>query len=488
MPVEISDRGLSTLVLYHRLEGDLSLLTRKEPVPMLCVANRTLVEHQLSWLSDMGFRKVGLSFNDRSKEVERLVNNGERWGVQVQHLMDPPNLSLQERLRKHDTQENEGLLIVEGNAAITCDLPRVLDDTTVFQAKTGLLPILFACAKDLRHIIAECEAQTVAELCAWVADTLKPNKISVNAFYHPLKDLPEFLHMNQEMLGHPEVINFHGLAIQDGVRHARRSQISPKAEFKAPVLIGEDVDIKREAEIGPNVLLGDRCFIDRGAHLANSVIGPDTYVGRNTSFVNKYVSRNYVVDMENKTAIFVDDPLILGDLTRTNNAVDFIERSLALLALVLLLPLLLLLLPLHRILHGQWMISERILKQPVKRNLKSGYDYTYTTWQRFNFGLFCLDMIPSLGNIVSGKIRFVGNPPLVEDDLEGLEPMWRGDQLRGKAGLTGMVQQLDWESTSPEEVFATTIYYNATRSTKGDCLLFFKALVPGVHRYKRKTT
>lgn len=488
MPVEVLDRGLHCLILYHRPLDELAKLTGKDPMPLLCAGTRYLVEHQLDWLCDQGFKQIRLALNDRSRPTEDLVGGGERWGCQVTYAYDPHNLDPRLRLRKHQTFVGEGMLLLEGNAIVRASLPPDLVETTIFTHAGQVLPMLFCAGADWERIVSEAsdeDLSTITRLCDWAATRLAARRIDIDdVFYFELDDLPAFMEMNRAMLQQPDEFHFRGHVLVEGVRRGRRVSIADAVSLDAPVIIGDDTIVKGEAQLGPNVVIGNNSFIERGACIRNSVIAPSTYVGRRTQFDGKYVCRNYVVDLESKVGIFIDDPLILGDLTRSIGIVDLVERGLALALLLGLLPILLLLLPIHRLLKGCWLVSEQILVQPVPRNLKNGYDMQWTTWQRFRFGLFLFDFIPSLGDIVTGKLKFVGNPPLVDSDLERLEGPFMGDLLRGKAGLTGPVQQMG-ESTSPEEIFAATIYYNATQSPWGDVKYFLRSLVPGVHRFSR---
>ncbi len=489
MPVEVLDRGLHCLILYHRPLGELAKLTGKDPMPLLCAGTRYLVEHQLDWLCDQGFKQIRLALNDRSRPTEDLVGGGERWGCQVTYAFDPHNLDPRLRLRKHQAFVGEGMLLLEGNAIVRASLPPDLVETTIFTHGDQILPMLFCAGADWERIVAEAsdaDLASITQLCDWASRHLAARRIAIeDLFYFELDDLPAFMEMNRAMLQQPDAFYFRGHVVVEGVRRGRRVAIADGVQLEAPIIIGDDATVKREAQIGPNVVLGHNTYIERGATIRDSVIAPSTYVGRRTEFVGKYVCRNYVVDLQSKVGIFVDDPLILGDLTRSIGVVELVERGVAFLMLVALLPLLLLLLPLHRLLRGRWLVTESILVQPVPRNFKNGYDLQWTSWQRFRFGLFMLDFIPSLGDIVSGKLKFVGSPPLVAADLERLEGPFMGDLLRGKAGLTGPVQQMG-ESASPDEIFAATIYYNATQSPWGDVRYFLRSLVPGVHRFSRK--
>src|SRR4051812_2626798 len=64
-----------------------------------------------------------------------------------------------------------------------------------------------------------------------------------------------------------------------GVWVGRRTKISASAQLIGPCWIGEHVQIGKNAVIGPNSFLDDQVVIDVGAHVENSWIGPETFLG-----------------------------------------------------------------------------------------------------------------------------------------------------------------------------------------------------------------
>jgi len=426
-----------------------------------------------------------LSLVDRARQTERSVGNGIRWGTRVRYEVEAATTTPQERIRKMAVRAERGALLVDGSALCRFEVPQNLEGSTQFVTEEGFpLPVLFLSGAEMVTLAAQGEGRNLAELLFWAANHLSLAAVAVNAFCSRISNIFTFLDLNREILSRAELITFPSSLDEGEIHGGRRLRISESAVLRGPLLMGDEVYIRKDAEIGPNALIGDRSLIDEGARVANSVIGPDTYIGCNTSFEYQYVSGDYCVDLNNQAAIYIDDPVIIADLTKGAEW-HFLSRLVAGLLGMASLPLLLLLLPVHRLLRGRWMCVGKILKQPLQRNLKNEYELKWQKWHRFEFGLFLLDVIPSLWDICSGRLSFVGNPPLGEQELKQIDDSL-GDWLHGKAGCTGPAQQLDCESLSPTEVFEATVQYNATRSFAGDVRLFLRALIPGVHQGKRK--
>ncbi len=485
MPLAVTDREIPCLLLYDA-ESKTSKLTGRMPLPLLCIGNRFLFEHQLEWLSDEGFKDLRLSLADRPRETEAVVGGGARWGVSVRYTMDPEHAALGERLQKHPCRASKGVLLVDGDALLRFPIPRDLNQSLAFENGSGPLPILYLIQEDWTKLLGAPCPGNLAELCLAIKEILPQiGKVRVDAFYRPVHDIETFQQVNRSIRECDEGFQFKGFERAPNVRVGRMTHISSRADLRAPCLIGDGVVIRGNAIIGPGAFIGDRSFVESGAHIHESVVAPGTYIGPNTSFEGQYVCRNYTLDLERGTAIFVDDPMILGDLARPMVWSRGAMRLVAGFSLVLAFPLLLLLLPIHRLLRGRWMISQWMLLQPVKKNLLGEFDFQWRRWQRFDFGWFGLDFLPSLWSVARGRLSFVGNPPMDKREVEAIEAVWRDELLSAKVGLTGPVQQLKPRNSTADDIFATSIYYNATRTLKEDALLFLKALAPGRHRFKR---
>ncbi|CAM2064266.1 Sugar transferase [Sulfidibacter corallicola] len=491
MPLEITDRGVSSLLIHDRAERTAQSLTKMLPLPLLCVGNRYLVEHQLEWLSDSGFKSIRLSLGDRPRETEQLVGSGARWGTDVSVSLDPDFLDLPSLIRKNLAGMGDRILLVDGATVMRFDFPAEIDTSTAFFRKredgqeARQLPVILLTLEDLDRLLEKTEAAFMEDLCeAALAHLPHIERVTVEAFNQRISSVEDYKEMNRVLQEHPDYLQIKGAELHEGVRVGRRCHISSRAILEAPALVGDGAFIKGSAHIGPGAFIGDASFIESGAHIANSVVAPGTYIGENTSFEGKYVCRNFVLDLENKSSLIMDDPSILGDLTRPTPWGMGLERTLAILLAILMFVPILLLSVLHRLVRGSWTVTETILRHPVKQNLRGEYDFQWRRWHRFNFGLFALDVLPSLLDIARGHLGFVGNPPLRREDLEGLEEEWREDLLKGKVGCTGMVQQLGKENNGRDEILATAIFYNATRSFKEDLRLLFKALIPGAHRFR----
>jgi NDP-sugar pyrophosphorylase family protein len=65
-------------------------LTRELPKPMLPIAGRPFIGHQLELLAAHGARKVVLAVAYRAEAIEAFVGDGARFGLEIQYVHDGP--------------------------------------------------------------------------------------------------------------------------------------------------------------------------------------------------------------------------------------------------------------------------------------------------------------------------------------------------------------------------------------------------------------
>jgi NDP-sugar pyrophosphorylase family protein len=79
-------------ILCGGLATRLRPLTEKTPKSLVEVAGKFFVDWQLTLLARKGIRHVVLCLGYMGEEVERVVGNGEQWGLKVDYSYDGPQL------------------------------------------------------------------------------------------------------------------------------------------------------------------------------------------------------------------------------------------------------------------------------------------------------------------------------------------------------------------------------------------------------------
>ena len=102
--------------------------------------------------------------------------------------------------------------------------------------------------------------------------------------------------------------------VSPGVFVGLRSQIAPDAILSAPCWVGANVFVGSRAAIGPGTVIEDGSYIDTGAEIVGSIIGPHTYVGAYTEVRESFAQGNELLKLDTGTLTEVTDRFLLGEL------------------------------------------------------------------------------------------------------------------------------------------------------------------------------
>jgi len=86
-------------------------------------------------------------------------------------------------------------------------------------------------------------------------------------------------------------------SLETGTHISRRASVHRTARLSGPICIGSDVEVCAGAQIGPNVVVGEDCVIERGAVLRNTVVLPGTYVGKGVRLDSCVVDQDRVISL-----------------------------------------------------------------------------------------------------------------------------------------------------------------------------------------------
>ncbi len=102
--------------------------------------------------------------------------------------------------------------------------------------------------------------------------------------------------------------------IRPGVFAGLRSQVAPDATLEGPCWIGAQVCIASGAAIGPGTIIGDRSYIDEGAEIVGSIVGPQTYVGAFTEVRDSFAWGHHLLHLVTGSTVKVADPFLLAEM------------------------------------------------------------------------------------------------------------------------------------------------------------------------------
>lgn len=231
-----------------------ALLGQTHPLALAPLMGQSLVEYWLSWLSLTGAKEVLVLAHDRPEQVATVVQDGARWGLTAKVMSESRELNPAEVRLKYDAEPAE--LLIE-----------VLDH---FPGLT-------------RRPLFASYAGFFAGLREWLPFAITPDRAGPRE-------------------------------VRPGIWVGSHSQVAPLAQVHAPCWIGEHVFVGAQAVLGPGTIIEDGSFIEPGVEIADSLIGPDTFVGSLARVNQSLAWGQKLVNWQTGSLTVVPDAFLLSAL------------------------------------------------------------------------------------------------------------------------------------------------------------------------------
>jgi NDP-sugar pyrophosphorylase family protein len=238
-----------------------SFLAEKNPLATVPLLGQTMLEYWLSDLACRGVKQVTVLAHDRPESVRWCVGDGARWGLEVSVLPESRELTPAEALLKYESELEKG---------------SESQSITVIDRLPGLAEPVF---ESYRHFFSALQQ--------WLPRAVTPDRVGMREF-------------------------------QPGIWRSTRSVISPAAKLAGPCWVGRNVFIGPDAVIGPNTIIEDGAFIEGHTEIAQSCIGPDTFVGRFAQLQASVAWGNTLIDWQTNSLSQVADEFVLCALRRSH--------------------------------------------------------------------------------------------------------------------------------------------------------------------------
>lgn len=312
--------NVSALVLAHQPQPDLRPLPFHTCPALVPVAGKTLLEHSLEDLWEAGLRKVHIAIAPQDKRTPELIGNGARLGMEVNYLevsAAAPTAEILKQLPDCDfplcvmradimRTPVTRLLIARyssGEMELPADLPVFHGCIAMQHAGLAVLNSRHADTRALDTLSEKCCTEIQHYVCALD-----------DAVMVPMRAPNDIVRANRAVLSKEFAgISPTGRALQiSGVRVGPQSSISASAYLDDQVHVGSHAIIHDDVEVSGLSAIGDRCVIDDGARIIDSLILPGSYVGRGVSLSNALVSGPWLYRCDLQQGQFIDDPLLLA--------------------------------------------------------------------------------------------------------------------------------------------------------------------------------
>jgi NDP-sugar pyrophosphorylase family protein len=250
---------MKTILICPAVRPAVAQLAEAVPLAVVPLCGETLIGFWIEHLAALGARHVYVVAADRPEAVRSAVGEGGRWGVRVELIAAHDEPAPAEALTRLRT-EAAGWLSAPHDVVVMNHLPG-----------SEALPLF------------ESYAAWFAAAQAWIPRAVTPSRVRMREW-------------------------------KPGIWLGSGAKIDRRAKVHAPCWIGDHVTVEADAVVGPNAILEDRAVVDAGATVSNSIVGPDTFVGRLTVVAHSLATGNLLVNWRTDSALRVPDPFLLCSL------------------------------------------------------------------------------------------------------------------------------------------------------------------------------
>jgi hypothetical protein len=386
-------------------------LADRSPLVAAPLLGRSVVEYWLEALATRGAKHVIVLASDRPHAIRALIGDGRRWGLRAEVVPTARELTIEEaraKYRRDDATE----WLPNSDVVLTDHLP-----------DQPLLPLF------------ESYASWLAAARAWMPRTVTPGRIGVRE-------------------------------IRPGIWVGLRAEIDRTAQLMAPCWIGDHVRIGRHVHIGPGAMIDDRVVIDDAARVTESVIGPDTYVGKFVSVERSLAQGAQLINWQMSSVVTVPDAFLLGSLADRPSPVqqpNVAGQFAAVLAMLVTSPFALLAIIASLIRsESPWQIRLGLRTQRGSRPLPQATFAFYELTGARNW----LRRWPQFWSVVRGDLAWIGNRPLRPTEAMALSNDFERLWLNAPVGLISLADARGCPEGVTDEACAHASYFAVNSSRR----------------------
>ncbi|HTL66036.1 MAG TPA: hypothetical protein VL200_00095 [Lacunisphaera sp.] len=251
---------MKAILICPGIRAAVSRLAESTPLVITPCLGETPLAYWLVHLAGRGATEVTVLASDRPAAVRELVGGGERWGLRVNVVAEPRELTPEQARSRH--AGGPGWLPAPDDVAVADHLPGQPD-----------LPLFTS------------YRAWFAAVRAWLAHAVTPDRVGVKQ-------------------------------LQPGVHVGWRSRIARDVEVAGPCWIGEKVRIGAGVRLGPGAVIENGAVIGEGATIVRSVVGPETLVGASTEIADSLAFGDTLINWRDGSCLRVPDEFLLCPLRR----------------------------------------------------------------------------------------------------------------------------------------------------------------------------
>lgn len=371
---------------------------------LLRIGNKPLLEFFIEFCALNEIREVYLARDGIGREASSFFGDGSKWDIELKYL-------------DSDYAADLGKLL-KGFKELTDDSLLVFDGFFFLQYKKSHMDADF-----LPHDKTWCNLDDFGQGLIFLPEPDKykeKDKEHLEEFdgKHFLKaknfaSVKDFYELNMDMVyGAARDYIMPSYSNERGVFIGQNVEIMYGCEITKPVILGDDIQLKRGSEIGPNAIIGSNSLIDNDTIVRNSIVYRNSYIGSKLEIDNKIIYKRRLIDPETGAMIHIVDDFLLA-VVHNDLFTSIMSRLVEMILIVFLfciqLPFYIILRPWVRCSYQTieiWRDKTGSHKVRMKKFVPDGYSKANKLFIKFSLHKFHL-----LPLCLIRKLRLVGSAP-----------------------------------------------------------------------------
>ncbi len=316
---------MKAMILAAGLGTRLLPLTREMAKAVVPFANRPLIHYHLEWLMENGVNEVVINLHHRSQSIISAIQQ-RSWPLEIHFSHEANLLGTAGGVKKAEEYfQDETFVMVNSDSLFEIDLASPI----AFHREKGGVATMVLKEKSLEDpygTVTIDEASRIMDIGESEAargegkghtfigiHVLEPEIFGLipSGCFFEINQMvyPRLIEEGKPVWGfvtdsywaeigshraylqaHRDFLNRHSFGV------VSESELSLRARFSAPVLIGKGCEIEDEAQIGPMAVLGQDCHVGPGSIVEDSVIWDKVTVGRGAHVVGSIIGHETTID------------------------------------------------------------------------------------------------------------------------------------------------------------------------------------------------
>jgi NDP-sugar pyrophosphorylase family protein len=280
---------------YTENQTALSSTANNLPLAMLPIGNKPMIQHQIEWLCDAGFKNIHIALPDHHAGSWLKMLRHFRFGVRLTHSMHR-GLAHFEMCRRVFLSHQSGVLWMSGHALTRVKLPQSFDGSSLFIRTGEYLPLIYLQKRDVFLMMPQLSR---LEHMSWqnlICEVLPNIQLKVvQGFMSVLRSAWDYENLCRLVLTGQTPLQMRDVVAREGMTCASAPHRGKGAKALKHNILGEHVALGSRVTI-ENCILGDGVFIDEGASLTKCIVISDTYIGKGIHLENKLICGDFIFD------------------------------------------------------------------------------------------------------------------------------------------------------------------------------------------------